>query len=504
MSMVKDLDALVLSSSEVNLGVDGNVWVDWSNRTFEFVNYDWLSNDGTSLQAFYSFVINKLWKNNDDITPEHRVRFPMSSTTPNKMEMLYGWDFKDANSRGYIRDGGLTMYGKVLLQKTDISFALTGSVISGSGMSVFKAGETIIINGSASNDGEYTVVSSTSTEIVVSEALVDEAVGSVIDLEGSVGDDSDAAQVTAKWMGIKTIAVDAAASLYCQVQEGGTIIDVTTVGGMNELVQIMGDENHGNYETDYFKVYNRSEGKSYVSALASEMGYSPLDADMYYYALPTVEDINILSSDGVVSGYGIEIWYYDTPFTRNVNNENHDFTILIKANGKNKREIYEFVQYVRRLNANINSNTTDTVIGAIAGELCNIEGNLLKTTTGVLIDNFYVEDQNSILFRDVNDVICGYPTSSDLYISSNVPDGCEFRMYIASSVAGEIGTEELLGYEVYDFATNGVIRYTYDYIEDIPVAIQIIATGYEEGLAFATLSDVPQNIDIQLEKESNL
>jgi hypothetical protein len=42
-------------------------------------------------------------------------------------------------------------------------------------LSVYSAGATIVISGSASNDGTYTVVSSTSGSLVVNETLVDEA-----------------------------------------------------------------------------------------------------------------------------------------------------------------------------------------------------------------------------------------------------------------------------------------------------------------------------------------
>lgn len=65
---------------------------------------------------------------------------------------------------------------------TDISFNSATKTISStsSDLSIFDSGDTIRVIGSTSNDGLYTVVSSTATTVVVEETLVTESAGATI------------------------------------------------------------------------------------------------------------------------------------------------------------------------------------------------------------------------------------------------------------------------------------------------------------------------------------
>ena len=67
---------------------------------------------------------------------------------------------------------------------TDIAFTSATKTISSTttDLSIYTAGNIITVSGSTSNDGTYTVASSTATTVVVTEALVDEVAGDVISI----------------------------------------------------------------------------------------------------------------------------------------------------------------------------------------------------------------------------------------------------------------------------------------------------------------------------------
>lgn len=60
------------------------------------------SQSGVTLQAVYS-KCKELWKTESDL---NKLKFPFDAITPTKMDLVNGWDWKDATTRRLIRDGG--------------------------------------------------------------------------------------------------------------------------------------------------------------------------------------------------------------------------------------------------------------------------------------------------------------------------------------------------------------------------------------------------------------
>jgi hypothetical protein len=58
--------------------------------------------DGVTLQCVYS-KCKELWKSESDLI---RLPFPFVSITEESFELINGWDWKDTNTRNYVRDGG--------------------------------------------------------------------------------------------------------------------------------------------------------------------------------------------------------------------------------------------------------------------------------------------------------------------------------------------------------------------------------------------------------------
>ena len=102
MAKIIDPDLLVRSTTQGNLGTDGNIWIDTATKQIFLGIYADLSTDGVSLQALYSFLKEE-WKADTDLI---KFSFPMESITEEQFEFFNGWDLGDTDTKNLIRDGG--------------------------------------------------------------------------------------------------------------------------------------------------------------------------------------------------------------------------------------------------------------------------------------------------------------------------------------------------------------------------------------------------------------
>ena len=114
MAKITDGDDLIVSSSSGNLGVDGNIWLDLSAKTFELAAYGSLvAKDGVTLQALYSKFI-KLW----ETAAYNKYPFPMYAIDALSGQFQFGtdggtdngWKPLDDVTRQMLRDGGWSEY----------------------------------------------------------------------------------------------------------------------------------------------------------------------------------------------------------------------------------------------------------------------------------------------------------------------------------------------------------------------------------------------------------
>ncbi len=117
---------------------------------------------------------------------------PLTRTTESWLDQNYSnWRNRTGTPEAYAPDaasGYLSIYRKFdnvgeVIGAADISFAEATKIISKVGATFtahYAAGDSIVITGTASNDGTFTVSLVTDTQITVNEALVDEANTSAI------------------------------------------------------------------------------------------------------------------------------------------------------------------------------------------------------------------------------------------------------------------------------------------------------------------------------------
>jgi len=138
MSMIKDLDQLVRSTSEANCGTDGNIWIDATTKTFMLRPYgelvdDNATNGGIDGQALYS-AFKEYWKNDNNL---FKFPFPTSMIDADAGKLIFGfdgslyngWKPSDDTTRKFLRNVGWDEYdASGTLQKRFHGVVTIGSV----------------------------------------------------------------------------------------------------------------------------------------------------------------------------------------------------------------------------------------------------------------------------------------------------------------------------------------------------------------------------------------
>jgi len=110
MAKIVDPDSLVRSSTQGNVGTDGNIWIDTATKRITLAAFSGLSDQsmaegGVSIQALYSYLKEE-WKTDNDLI---KFPFPMIAITPEQFEFVDGWEPEDLTTIQYFRDGGFAV-----------------------------------------------------------------------------------------------------------------------------------------------------------------------------------------------------------------------------------------------------------------------------------------------------------------------------------------------------------------------------------------------------------
>ncbi len=225
------------------------------------------------------------------------------------------------------------------------------------------------------------------------------------------------------WAGVAILGAEADDQIYYDTGAGAT--NFVYLGNTSEVVQVISDPNgDGNYVDGFNRsanidVYNRQQGQLYSSGSTADNGEANLLAPkLFSLTLNTGTDLNIVESDANISTNapytGMSITYHATPQNRTIGAGSFDFGVIIDGNNGTAEQIYEFVQYQLRQNADIDADASN-LLGQVADELLRFVGGAgdgsgsLETLSvtnpdgggsGVYIDNFQAADTNRISFTD--------------------------------------------------------------------------------------------------------
>lgn len=280
-----------------------------------------------------------------------------------------------------------------------------------------------------------------------------------------------AGNVIEHWAGIAILGAEADDQIYYDIGAGAT--DFVYTGNTAEVVQVISDPNgDGNYADGYDRssnitVYNREQGQLYSQASSSVNGEANIAAPkLFSFTLNTGADLNITASDVTIAGSapytGMSITYFATAQQRNIGGTNRDFGIIIDGNNGTLEQIYEFVQYQLRQDAdidagagNVNGKLADLLLEFIGGtgdgsgalETLNAT-NPAGGGTGVYIDNFLTADTNRVSFRDNTETVRTFPFVAGLTINFNDnlqnDTSAEFWVYFTDANGNTFGSATAL------------------------------------------------------------
>ncbi len=342
--------ALITDPDQLNDSAadDGSaeVYINTTAKTIKLNLTGNLSTDGVTLKALYSFLKEE-WRNDPHTKNLAAFPFPMTPITDESFEFGDGWDLLNDTARYLIRTAGWTV---------------------------------------KNTSGQTT-------------------------------------QIWAGIIGLGSIEVDD--QLYFQQTSGGAAVNVQLLGQINQAVQVLSDPNgDGNYadgfdRRSYFKLFAREQGQLYGISQLSDIGVSAMAAQAYRFPISTGADLKITVADtGIdanadltadIAPYdGMSITYYAAPQVRSIGGTNRNFGVIIDANGGTAEQIYQFVQWSLRKNADIDAGA-GSVTGKTADQLLQFVGDTLKTRSvtnaagggsGVFIDDYQVADINRLVFVD--------------------------------------------------------------------------------------------------------
>ena len=246
--------------------------------------------------------------------------------------------------------------------------------------------------------------------------------------------------VNREYMGIISLGnIDSSDTAYYAFSSDTAKTDFDFTGTVNQGIQTFGDSSNGNFDkrSDTLTVYIRSQGKTYNSATSTSIGLTALNYIANRFPLAEAADSKITASDSTISTTapytGMSITY--GAVTRSIGGVSYNFNIVVDGNNGTTQQIYEFVQYSLRQATDIDDGA-GTQVGFLANDLMKFEGDTLKTTTGVAIDNFQAGDRNNLVFKDTGGTDRTFPFLATGTISFNanlVSDSSAiYRMFFTS------------------------------------------------------------------------
>lgn len=280
--------------------------------------------------------------------------------------------------------------------------------------------------------------------------------------------------VEREYMGIVSLGnIDSTSQPYYAFSTDTAKTDFDFTGTVNQGIQTFGDSSNGNFDkrSDTLTVYIRSQGKTYNSATSTSIGLTALNYIANRFPLAEAADSKITASDSTISTTapytGMSITY--GAVTRSIGGVSYNFNIVVDGNNGTTQQIYEFVQYSLRQATDIDDGA-GTQVGFLANDLMKFEGDTLKTTTGVAIDNFQAGDRNNLVFKDTGGTDRTFPFLATGTISFNanlVSDSSAiYRMFFTSGygTGSAILVDDNSGTDISgNVGGNSTIAFDFDY-----------------------------------------
>lgn len=258
--------------------------------------------------------------------------------------------------------------------------------------------------------------------------------------------------------------------------------EFTYAGPVDEAVQYFGDASNGNFDntSTLYTLAIRQEGKTFGSATTTDIGLTSLSPIAYRFPVAEATDLKVSETDANIASQapytGMSITWFTTPQSRSIGGSNYDFSIIVDGNNGTAEQIYEFIQYQLRQDADIDAGAGDEN-GFLTSQLMTFTGDALATQLvagdGVYIDNFNANDTNRLTFVDDTGspqtfpfVAAGSLNFSDTLVNDS--DG-EYWLYFTTNPAGDFGSATAVlvdnnaGSDIQGLVNASSISFDFDY-----------------------------------------
>jgi len=207
--------------------------------------------------------------------------------------------------------------------------------------------------------------------------------------------------VLSEWAGVISLGTLTPGTQPYYEVVAGTPTDFDFAGPVNEAVEVFSAPTEANFDyRNLFNVFAREQGDVYAGATLADIGVSTMTFQVYRFPLSTSADAKIVTTDGDITTLapftGMSISYRDDPLNVEIGDGLfYDFGIVIDGNGGTAEQIYEFVQYQLRQNADINEGTqliasqTEIDYAVFAGGTGHAISDVITLTNGatITVDN---------------------------------------------------------------------------------------------------------------------
>ena len=266
---------------------------------------------------------------------------------------------------------------------------------------------------------------------------------------------NEAKDVLREYAGVVSLGnIDSTDTAYYAFSSQVAKNDFAFPGPVNQGVQTFGDALNGDidYRNEVLTVFIRTQGKLYGTQSTTDIGVSGLSYIVYRFPLSESTDLKVIgagfsdsdiTSNAPYTGMNIEFG----AFTRDIGGVDYNFSIVVDGNNATAEQIYAFVQYRLRQDADID-DAAGVKNGLLAESQLAFVGDSLETLLtvdgGVFIDNFNSNDTNRISFVDDSGTARTFPFVAAGSISFNnnlqVDASTKFWMFFTTNPSGNMGT----------------------------------------------------------------
>ena len=332
--------------------------------------------------------------------------------------------------------------------------------------------------------------------------------------------------VKREYMGIVTLGnIDSSNRAYYAFANDSAKTDFDFDGPVNQGIQTFGDGSNGNFDkrTEVLTIFVRSQGNTFASSTTTSIGLTALNYIANRFPLAEAVDSNITATDNDITNNtpytGMSITYGAA--TRSIGGVTYNFDIIVDGNNGTTQQIYEFVQYSLRQATDIDDGS-GTQVGQLADSLMRFEGDILKTTEGVAIDNFQAGDRNNLVFQDTGGVDRTFPflATGTLSFNANLVNDSSaiYRMFFTSGfgTGSALLVDDNSGTDISgNISGNATIDFDFDYDENTQggrtagtdASVTVVAIGLDTAQyvsAAATITKATgQNISLVAPLERN-